>query len=77
MSGDPEVNDFPSFVADHKPDVPQAEPNCGDNEEVHRNDAVFMVSEKRFPPLALIVVRRSLREIPRDGGETHGETQLF
>ena len=77
MSGDPEVNYFPSSVADHKPDVRQAKPNGGDNDEAHRNDVAFVVSEKRLPPLALIVVRRSLREIPRDGGETHGETQLF
>ncbi len=50
--------------------------NGGNNDEVHRDDAVLVVSEKRFPALALVLVQILLRAIPRDCGETHGETQL-
>ena len=38
---------------------------------------VLGFSEKRFPALALVLVQVSLREMPTDGGEAHGETQLF
>jgi hypothetical protein len=77
MGGDPEVEDLPSSVADHKPDVQQAEPNGGDDDEVHRGDAVFVIAKKRLPALALVAVRISLREISRDGGDADGETQLL
>jgi hypothetical protein len=61
MGGYTKVDDFPSPMADHKPDVQQAKPDRWNVDEVHRSDAVFVVSEKRFPALALIVVGISLR----------------
>jgi hypothetical protein len=47
----------------------------GDDQEVHCGDAVPVIVEERPPPSTLIVVRISLREISRDGGEllTKGE----
>jgi hypothetical protein len=55
------VDDFPSPVTDHEPDVQQAKSKGGDDDEVHRSDAVFVISEKRLPSLASTVVRISLR----------------
>jgi hypothetical protein len=76
MRGDSEVDDLPSSVADHKPSVQQSEPNGGDDQEVHRSDAVLVIAKERLPTLALITVRTSLREIPRDGGEANGDSEL-
>ena len=46
-----------SSVADHKPGVQQSEPNGGDDQEVHRGDAVPVIAKKGLPALALIVIR--------------------
>jgi hypothetical protein len=61
MLGDPEVDDLPSSVADHKPGVQQAEPSGGDDREVHCDDALPVILKERLPSLALIVVRTPLR----------------
>ena len=61
MGGHAKVNDLPSSVTDHEPGVQQAEPDGGEDDEVHRGDAVFVVSEKRLPSLALTVVGIPLR----------------
>jgi hypothetical protein len=61
MGGHAKVDDFPSSVADHEPGVQQAEPNSGDDDEVHRGDAVFVIAKKRLPALPLVVVPISLR----------------
>ena len=41
MGGDAKVKDFPSSVADHGPGVQSLKPNGGDDDEVHRGDAVL------------------------------------
>ena len=64
-------------MTDHKPGVQQAESNGGDDDEVHCRDALLVIAKKRLPPLALIVVRASLWELPRDGFETHGDSELL
>jgi hypothetical protein len=61
MCGHTKVDDFPSSVADDEPYVQQAKPNGGDDDEVHRGDAVLVIAKKRLPPLTLIVVRISRR----------------
>ncbi len=61
MGGDSEVENLPSSVADHEPDVKQMKLNGGDDYEVHCGDPVFVISEKGLPSLALIVVGTSLR----------------
>jgi len=77
MGGHAKVDDLPSSVADHKPDVQQVEPNGGDDDGVHRGDAVTVIAKERLLPLALIVVGISLWEISRHGGDADGETQLL
>ncbi len=77
MRGDPEVDDLPSPVTDHKPGIQQSEPNGRDDQRVHRSDAVLVIAKKRPPLLALIVVRTSLREVSRDGGEADRDPKLF
>ena len=77
MGGHAEVDDLPSSVADHKPDVQQVEPNGGDDDEVHRGDAVLVIAKKRLPPLAPVVVRVSLWKISRDGGEADPKAELL
>ena len=61
MGGHAKVDDLPSSVADHKPDVQQAEPNGGNDDEIHRSDAVSVIVKERLPALALIVIGISLR----------------
>jgi hypothetical protein len=77
MGGHAKVNDLPSSVTDHEPGVQLAEPDGGDDDEVHRGDAVLVIAKKRLPALALLVVRVSLWKISRDRGEAHGEAQLL
>jgi len=74
--GDPETNDLPSPVPDHEPGIQQSEPNGGDDEAVHRGDTMLVIVKGRPPPLALIMVRISLREISRDGGQADGDPKL-
>ena len=71
------MENFPSSMTDHKPGIQQTKLNGGDHQEVHRRDAMLMIAKKRLPALALVVVRVSLREIPRDGGEADPESELF
>ena len=71
MFGDAEINDLPTTVADHEPRVQELEPSGGDDQEVHRGDTMLVVSKKRFPALALIMVRLSIWEISRDCGEAN------
>jgi hypothetical protein len=52
-------------------------PNSGDDQEVHRCDAVSVIVKKRLPSLALIVVRISLREISRDSREADRDPKFF
>jgi len=61
MCGDAEVQNLSSPMIEDEPGVEKSEPNGRDDEEVHRGDAMFVISEKRLPPLTLIVVRISLR----------------
>ena len=77
MSGHAKVEDFSSSVADHEPGVQQTKLNVGDDDEVHRGDAVFVISEERLPSLTLIAVGTSPREISRDGGETDRDSELL
>ena len=77
MGGHAELNDFSSSMADHEPGLQQVEPNGGDDEKIHRGDTVAVVAKKRLPSLALIVIGILLWEISGDGGEAHGEAQLF
>ena len=42
----------------------------------HRGDTMLVIVKERPPPLALIMVRISLREISRDGGQTDGDPKL-
>jgi hypothetical protein len=52
-------------------------PNGGDDQEVHRDDAVSVIAKEGPPPLALIRVRVSLREISRDGGKADRDPKLL
>jgi hypothetical protein len=76
MFGDAEINDLPTTVADHEPRVQELEPSGGDDQEVHRGDTMLVVSKKRFPALALIMVRLSIWEISRDCGEANRNPKL-
>jgi len=76
MLGNPEMNDFPSSVSDDEPGVQQPEPSSRDDQEVHCGDAVPVIVKERPPPLALIMVRLSLWEIPRDCGEANRDPKL-
>ena len=60
MLGNAEMNDFPSPVTDHEPRIQKSESNCGDDQEVHRGDAMPVIAKERPPPLALTVVRIAL-----------------
>jgi hypothetical protein len=70
------MDDLPASVADHKPCVQQPEPNGGDDQEVHRGDAVPVIAKEGLPTLAWIVVRTSLREVARDGREAERNAEL-
>ena len=71
------MNDWPTSVADHEPGVQQSEPDRGNDQEVHRDDAMAVIAKEGPPPLALIMVRISLREISRDGGKADGNPKLL
>jgi hypothetical protein len=72
-----EVKDAATAVLEDEPGVKQAEPDRGDDEEVHTGDSVPVVSEKGPPALPLALVGLPLRQVARDGREAHGESQLF
>jgi len=77
MGSHAKVDNFPSSVVDHKPGIQEAELNGRDDDEVHRGDAVLVISEKRFPALALVLIRVSLWKISRDGGEADRDPELL
>ena len=64
-------------MTDHEPGMQQTKLNGRDHQEVHRGDAMLVIAKKRLPALALFVVRVSLREIPRDGGEANRDPELL
>ncbi len=76
MRGDAEVDDLSSSVTDHKPGVQQSEPNGGDEQEVHRGDAVAVIAEECPPPLAMTMVRISFRESSRDSRKADRDPKL-
>jgi hypothetical protein len=76
MRGDPEVDDLSSSVTDDEPGVQQSEPSGRDDQEVHRGDAMPVIAKEHLPPLSLVVVWLSLREISRDGGEANRNPKL-
>ena len=76
MGGHTKMDDLPSFVVDYKPGVQQSEPNGRDHEKVHCGNPMPVIVKKRLPPLALMVVGISLREISRDGGKPNRDPKL-
>ena len=76
MRGHAEMDDLSSSVTDHKPGVQESEPSGRNDQEIHRGDVVPVIAEKRPPSVALIMVRLSLREISRDGGQADGDSEL-
>ena len=76
MLGNAEMNDFPSPVTDHEPRIQKSESNCGGDQEVHCDDAVPVITKECLPALALTMVRLSLWEISRDGGEADGDPKF-
>ncbi len=71
------MEDFSSSVADHEPGVQQTKLNGGDDDEVHRGDAVLVIAKERLPALALVVVRVSVWKISRDSGEADPKAKLL
>jgi hypothetical protein len=38
-------------MIDHEPDIEQAKPNCGNDEEIHGRDAVLVIPKEGHPSL--------------------------
>ena len=74
---DVEMDDPSSSVVDDKPDVQQLKAHRGDDAEVHDRDNILMVLEKGHPALSLSLIRRPPWQIPRDGCETYGKSELL
>lgn len=77
MSGHAKVEDFSSSVDDHKASVQHAESNGGNDDEVHRGDAVLVITKECLLALVLVVVRLSHWKISADSSETDPEAQLL
>ena len=77
MGGHAKMDDLPSSVTDHEPGVQQVKSNRRDDDEIHRGDAVPVIAKESLPPLALIAVGISLREISRNGCEADRDSELL
>ena len=70
------MNDPASFVVNYEPHIRKTKRDRGHDEEIHRSNAVPVVTEKGHPALVLSLGAGLFRHVPRNGCEADREAKL-
>lgn len=74
--GDVEGENASPPVIDREPEIEQPEAHGWHDEEIHRRDRVSVVAKEGGPALLRFGIGVDVRQVPRDRGEAHADSEL-